>query len=51
MDWKLRLWQAQPRWLKRLELFLGILWRESPGGGRMDWETARDVAYIMWPKE
>lgn len=41
----MRLWDLQPTWLKRLRLFLAIVWREQPGEGRLPariaWEVAR----------
>lgn len=33
---------------RRISLFLRILWRESPAGGRMSWKLSWEVASIMW---
>ena len=38
-------------WLLRTRLFLGILWRiPTEGGAPVDWQTARDVSYVVYPK-
>lgn len=44
MDW----WNMQPEWLKRLRLFLGIVWRMHEGS-RMSWRLSWDVARCMHP--
>lgn len=42
------LWNLQPRWLKRLRLFLGIVWRMHEGS-RMTVCLSWDVALCMYP--
>jgi hypothetical protein len=43
------LWRAQPKWFKRLRLFLGIVWRMHEGG-RMTVECSWAVAMAMYPR-
>jgi hypothetical protein len=36
---------------RRIKLFFGIVWRiPGPGLDRLDWETSREVANIIWPR-
>lgn len=44
IDW----WNLQPRWLKRLRLFLGIVWRMHEGT-RMTLALSWDVAKCLHP--
>ena len=44
IDW----WNLQPRWLKRLRLFFGIVWRMHEGQ-RMTVRLSWDVALCMYP--
>jgi len=44
IDW----WNLQPRWLKRLRLFLGIVWRMHEGS-RMTLALSWDVAKCLHP--
>ena len=44
IDW----WNLQPRWLKRLRLFLGIVWRMHEGG-RMTLALSWDVSKCLYP--
>ena len=39
------------RLLRRLRLFLGIVWRESPAGERISIACAWAVAGIVWRDE
>jgi len=42
------LWSLQPRWVKRLRLFLGIVWRMHEGV-RMSMRLSWDVAKCLHP--
>jgi len=42
------LWNLQPRWLKRMRLFCGIVWRRHEGE-RMTIGLSWDVAKCMYP--
>lgn len=44
IDW----WNLQPRWMKRIRLFLSIVWRPYEDF-RIDVRTAWDVALAMHP--
>ena len=44
IDW----WNLQPRWLKRLRLFLGVVWRMHEGS-RMTLALSLDVAKCLYP--
>jgi hypothetical protein len=44
IDW----WNLQPTWLKRLRLFLGIVWRMHEGN-RMTCALSWDVAKCLYP--
>lgn len=46
IDW----WNLQPRWLKRMRLFLSIIWRQHYGS-RLSVRTAWDVALCMHPRK
>ena len=43
------LWNLQPHWLKRVRLFLGIVWRKYEGK-RMPVSTSWQVALCMHPR-
>lgn len=46
IDW----WNMQPRWFKRLRLFLSIVWREGPGPDRVSVRLAWELSCGMYPR-
>ena len=44
IDW----WNLQPRWFKRLRLFLSIVWRMHESA-RMTWALSWEIALVIYP--